>query len=191
MQHTILLDVDGVLADFLGVFLKIASDACERTFTKEDVTDWNLFKILPEDRRDLIKGVTCEKGFCEKLPIIEGSHDGLKVLRNFGDVYAVTSPWDDSESWCHERTKWLAKHLDFNPRDVIYAHKKSLVKGDVLIDDNASTVFEWVAKNPEGFGLIWDAPYNRKLEESDRIRRVFNWKDVSLVLSFVLKDGSF
>lgn len=103
-------------------------------------------------------------GFCASLPWYRGARTFVEVLKDFGNVWAVTAPWNSS-TWDSERRAWLAPVL--NPSKVISCNTlaKPLVRGDVLIEDRTATLVAWLAENPKGLGILLDRPWNR----NDRI----------------------
>jgi 5'(3')-deoxyribonucleotidase len=68
-------------------------------------------------------------------------------------------------------------------RDIIVASDKSLVYGDMMVDDYEENLFAFHRRNPKGFAMLFDAPHNRSVE----MTRVKNWDDIfSLVVNRVL-----
>ena len=53
------------------------------------------------------------------------------------EVYILsTAPWDNPEAWTHKRL-WVESHFGKQIRKrLILSHRKDLLIGDVLIDDN-------------------------------------------------------
>jgi len=166
MKRVVLLDVDGVLADFIGAWVALARKEVP-DFTEHDVTSWEFFdspKLADADLREWIEEETCKPGFCFGLKPLGGAIDGAKSLLQDERVAVriATSPWS-SQHWMHERASWLAHWLDISERDVIFTHHKDLLRAHYLVDDNASTVTRWRAANPHGVGVLWAAPHNRNV----------------------------
>lgn len=172
----ILLDVDGVVADFAGPFLAKANEITGMSVSPADIRQWDILTAFPDQQHGDILEHTYKPGFCTALPTLPGAVEGVRRLREIGDVYALTSPWT-SETWCWERTRWLRDRLDFDKHDVLHVpgNRKHLVRGDVLIDDKLETVVEWTRSNPEGLALLWDAPYNHAGTLTCQSFRVFGW----------------
>lgn len=175
----ILLDVDGVLADFVGDFLRVANRISGESYAPEDVKEWDLSVLYPEVFRKQIFEAMNEEGFCRYLPKLPGSEEAVKMLRELGKVYAVTAPWVSSKTWCWERTNWLMRHFDFAAEDVLHVTKKHLIQGDVLIDDRDVNVAKWLLANP-GIGILWDAPYNRASKA--KVPRATSWFEVQRII---------
>ena len=175
MKPVVLLDVDGVLADFVGPYLDAVHDLTKIKHQREDVKTWRISESL--GLTDEIKAAVDVKvksaGFCAGLPVITGAKEGVKALENIADVYIATSPWR-GPNWSHERVEWLEKHFGIDQDRVMQGKAKFLLDGDVLIDDKAATVGRWVSKHP-GFGLLWSTPHN--LKDSAGLR-VHGWAEV-------------
>lgn len=182
-QRTFLVDVDGVLANFAKAFLAHANKVTGLHRTVEDVLDWEMLKLYPADSWDEISAGVAQEGFCYGLEVLPGAREGIRTLRSLGTVLAVTSPWS-SRSWCWERTSWLEDNFGFSSKDVLHVsgERKALVRGDMLIDDKASTVIDWKQANPYGVGVIWDATYNRNTP-SPGVLRARSWQRVVAALS--------
>lgn len=172
---TILLDVDGFLADFLGPFLEHANRVTGRNVRSDEITQWDILHAFSSDAHEVILKAAYQPGFCTSLPVLPGAKEGVAALRDFGQVLAVTSPWA-SETWCFERTQWLRNELGFDKHDVLHVpgERKYLVHGDVFVDDKLETVIAWSEAHPEGLALLWNAPYNQGTMTS-RSFRVFGW----------------
>jgi 5'(3')-deoxyribonucleotidase len=194
MKPIVLLDVDGVLADFVGPYLDVVNSL---TFDKgitlmrhqrEDVKTWRISESL--GLTDEIKAAVDVKvksvGFCAGLPVIDGAKEGVKALQEISEVYIATSPWKGPH-WSHERAEWLEKHFGIEQDRVMQGKAKFLLDGDVLIDDKASTVGRWVARHP-GFGLLWSTSHN--LKDSAGLR-VHGWTEVLYLVNVlrVIQEG--
>jgi 5'(3')-deoxyribonucleotidase len=130
-KPTVLLDVDGILADFAGALLRWAGPQYKR----EQLTEWDLTKAL-----------------------------GLEDRQAPFDEYAsvVTSPYSAARLWTFERLRWLERHFGFSKYDVIFAKRKYLVRGDVMIDDGPHNIEEFV--NRGGRGVLIHQPWNASSE---------------------------
>lgn len=178
----ILLDVDGVVADFVGCALDVLQEETGRDWKRSDVTEWGFDSILatmkpPEVRR--FWGAFRMPGVANGLDMFPGSVEGVEFLTDAGhNIVWVTAPMAGSPTWAFERACWLADRFPGTP--VVSTSHKQFIRGDFLVDDKPSNLTEWRGGVPgsHGEGLLWDAPYNVKAEGL----RVFDWFDV---LNFV------
>jgi|DEB0MinimDraft_6_1074348.scaffolds.fasta_scaffold05300_6 5'(3')-deoxyribonucleotidase len=143
----ILLDCDGVLADFGKGFAALAR---EQGIDYTQPRCWDVFKGLSRNERKRMERAVLQPGFCRSLPVVPGARDMVDGLRSDGhDVYCVTAFWFDHPTWTAERTAWLESNMGIDRRRVVHTHAKALVYGDVFVDDKVSHVREWWAQRED------------------------------------------
>lgn len=167
----VLLDVDGVLADFIGPVLDLVRETTGRVHTREQVTAFDFAATLglSRDESALVKRqLSTRAGWWASLPVLDGAVDGVERLRAVADVYIVTSPWNSCPTWLHERESWIAKHFGIRHSNVIACSAKHVVSGHMLVDDKTETLREWsrVHGHLGGFAVQWQTPHNRADEWS-------------------------
>lgn len=189
-RPVVLLDVDGVLANFIEASLRVLR-AVGVSAEHDDVTSWHLEDSLglTNKQRGWLMEAWSEPGFCSMIPPYAGAREGVDALREVADVYAVTAPMWSSPTWQGERTEWLVKHFAFDRKDVVSTHAKYLVAGDVLVDDKPETVAKWrqwgriTGRGHTGLGVLWDRPYNRNTPESVGLMRSASWSAVARLVT--------
>jgi 5'-nucleotidase len=161
----ILLDMDGVLADFEQGFL----DAWARkhpdqpTVAPEQRRNFYIDDDYPEHCRPLVEKIFTAQGFYAGLPPIPGALQGVREMLEAGhDVSICTAPHSFVRYCVPEKYEWVERHLGSEfVRRVIVTKDKTLVFGDVLVDDRP---------NIEGYRIpawrhvIYDQPYNREVQ---------------------------
>ena len=138
MNKLILIDQDGVLADFeqgikdgyqarFGCCLPVLPKGREHFYLAHD------YPML----RDNLHDIYTTQGFFEHLPPIEGAIDALKILLSAGlDVRICTSPINHYRHCVSEKFAWVERHLGVEwTHRIILTKDKTWVRGDVLIDD--------------------------------------------------------
>ena len=159
----ILVDCDGVLADFVGRFLERVNARLGTMHRREDVTEYNISRALgwtPEQEHQAYSVV--EPGFCTGLDVLPGAREGVEALQRFGEIYVVTSPWLSCSTWEHERRQWLERHFGIPALRVISTEAKYVVSGDVLIDDKVEHLDAWAHDQRCGWPLLWLTPHNAR-----------------------------
>ncbi len=108
----IFIDLDGVLADF------------------------DMAAALHPDRNNKGFRPDLQLDFSDLNPI-PGSIDAVQALLDAGhEVFiASTAPWDQPKSWMDKRL-WVGKHFPQLKKKLFLTHRKDLLMGDILIDDN-------------------------------------------------------
>lgn len=173
----LLLDVDGVIADFH----RATENGMMKYFGLKPVREWTEWDILKmdwhhwrneisrgtrDDHREMLKVVWNQEGFCAGIPEYEGAVEQVKQLSEVFDVYFVTSPMVTSPTWVYERSEWLIKKFGKDlGKKVVHTHYKELVDGRLFVDDKPQHVYDWnncersCANN--NAGLLIDRPYNQ------------------------------
>ena len=160
---TILVDIDGVVADMLPAWLLRIYEKTGVLASIDDVTTWEMSAPpLSEVSRDSMLDILNEPGFNLGLPVFTGADVYLKQLHEAGHkIYFVTARWGpvimpETLSWMRKHFPWLQpeKHLCF-------IHDKSLLAGDVLVDDRMDNLVAYRAAHPRADLIAIDYPYNR------------------------------
>jgi 5'(3')-deoxyribonucleotidase len=174
-----LLDVDGVICDFISSYLELVNRVTGRAHTIADITDFEFKSLgLTDHDRGQIEALMFQPGWVRSLSALPGAYDGLRLLRSRGhDLVFVTSPWRGHPTWAFEREQWLLER--FPDCKIIHTNHKRYVSGHVLIDDKPEHVNSWMLANPIGIGVLWDAPYNRVPGEVGFGIRMRSWADVA------------
>ena len=161
----VLLDCDGVLADFVSAMLRVVFEVTGKTFEPEDVTEFNFARALglSETDADNVNWIIGDRRkFCARLVAYPGAREGVRRLRVVADIHVVTSPWNGNETWTSEREWWLDHYFNIHHRDITHTSAKHLIVGDWLIDDKTETCRRWQESNPSGVAVQWITPHNRK-----------------------------
>ena len=170
----ILIDMDEVVVDLLGkwgdAYNKLYNDCVTHKYL---FRDWDCHNRAKCGNKiyDIIK----QPGFFEDLPAKEGA---IEYIRSMEDPYLITSC-----SKCGEIAKgkfiWVEKYMPFFDRDnLIITNKKSMVAGDVLIDDREKHLFYHPCKHK----LLMDSYHNQHCTD---YKRVYNWKEIMDELSML------
>ncbi len=168
-MKTVLVDVDGVLADFVGGVCARVNETIPKIvhqFKPTDFKEWDIGKLLPS----YWKGIVSKPGFCYNLEPYPDAKEGMKALLDSGaKIVVVTSPWH-SETWISERIEWLALHMKISRQDVIFAEgkHKALIKGDFLIEDSLENAQAW-NRNQSGYAHLVNRPWNQDTTLLERV----------------------
>lgn len=162
-RRSILLDVDGVLADFTSGYVDIINTQCGTRFTAADVNQWDVcgaLRLTKADAARAKRAIGAAQGFAANLRHYPGSIAAVVRLAAIADVRIVTSPWNSNPTWTHDREAWLWKWFDIPHAHVHHTSEKWRVWGDVFVDDKLEAVKAWQAKWPAGAGILWRTPHN-------------------------------
>jgi 5'(3')-deoxyribonucleotidase len=168
---TVLLDVDGIICDFAQVYINILNRQTGRRHTVEDVTHWDFYECVATQAED----AAVWRHISSTPRTVSGAGSYIMNLNAYYmltwrgvRVVAVTTPRWHCPLWMPERFTWLADR-GFSTKDIVFTSDKSLIGGDMLIDDNFENVSQWQAKHPYGRGILLTRPWNAAFEWADRI----------------------
>lgn len=171
----ILLDVDGVIADYTGAVLKLVQQHTGLIILRSQVVEWNIFELIPPKHHRHIQSALDEPGFCARIDPFPEAVAAVGVLQTFGEVIPVTTPSHTNPTWAYERSAWLAGKFGFAPGKIVQTGYKEVVDGDVMIDDKPENVRKWLDAHDQCEGILWDAPYN---QQEQVLPRAYGWDDV-------------
>jgi 5'(3')-deoxyribonucleotidase len=145
MKPTVLIDADGVIANFHATALDLIFEVTGRRYPLEKITTWDTFHSLdePQEVKDKVWALFKEPGNCARIEPFPEAKDGIRRLAQFADIICVTSPFKGSATWAHEREMWLEKHFGEYIQQVIHARDKRRVHGDIFVDDKIDHVRDW------------------------------------------------
>jgi len=179
VRPVVLLDCDGVLADFIGRVCDTIEAFGGPRYEPHHVTEFNFTKALGLDdslARKVKRAISDDSAWWSTLPPFPEAITGVAALREVADVYIVTSPWNSNRTWLHARESWLKHHFDIPHSHVIACSAKHLVRGDVFVDDKTEAVAAWQAAHRDAIAVQWETPHNRNDGWTGRSTR--SWADV-------------
>lgn len=178
-RETILVDMDGVLADyergFLDEWRKRHPD--KSYIPLEERMTFYVRDQYPQEYKGLIGELITSKGFYLNLPVMEFAKEGLEKLSKKYEVLICTSPLSDYKNCVGEKFEWAEKNLGEEwPMKIIVAKDKTLVRGNYLIDDKPDVKGKM---KPVWEQIVYKHPFNNG---------AFTWKDTDNFIRWV-EDG--
>jgi 5'-nucleotidase len=170
-MKTIAIDMDGVLADVLSVFM----DLDERDFGRRKTLDevWGVPELKAFERA---LEYVHRDGFFRSAPVIADSQDVLYKLNQRYNVYIVSAATEYPKS-LSEKHAWLNEHFPFITwQQMVFCGSKQIIRADIMIDDHLKNLDFF-----PGETILFTQPHNATLE-APRHRRVKSWRDVAALL---------
>ena len=174
----ILIDMDGVIADFDGEFLKRWQERHpDKIYVPlTERTTFYVKQQYPDELKSLVSEIVLEPGFFRDMMPIDGGKEALFEMDRMGfEVFICTSPMSTYKNCVLEKFEWVDRVLGPQwVKRIILTKDKTLVKADYLIDDKPEIT--GVEDTPSWEHTLYDRPYNRGINK----KRITweNWKNI-------------
>ncbi|MBO0899400.1 hypothetical protein J1G43_05420 [Cellulomonas sp. zg-ZUI22] len=173
----VLVDMDGVLVDLEAAFwdaFETAHPAGPRR-TDGDRTVFRIDEQLDPQWRDAVRSIMAAPGFFGGLRPVPGAVEALDEMLDEGwDVRICTAPLLHNPTCASDKLASLARHFGqrWAERAVI-TKDKTLVRGDVLIDDKPVVNGDWT---PVWKHVVFAATYNQAAPSPYRLTGWASWR---------------
>ncbi|XP_019397504.1 PREDICTED: 5'(3')-deoxyribonucleotidase, mitochondrial [Crocodylus porosus] len=179
----VLVDMDGVLADFEGGFLKKFRARYPDTpyITLEDRRGFWVSEQYGRLRAELSEkaiSIWESKNFFIELDPLPGAVEAVKQMANMEntDVFICTSPIKMYRYCPYEKYAWVEKHFGQEfLEQIVLTRDKTVVSADLLIDDRPDIT--GAEPNPSWEHILFTACHNKHLQLKPPSRRLHSWTD--------------
>ncbi len=169
-MQRIAIDMDEVIADTLGHFLKTYNTDFGRDLSRAELHGKRIFDVTPSEDIARIREYFHTAKFFAEIDVMKDSQDVVRELGSRYEVFITTAAMEVPISFA-PKFDWLKQHFPFIPAShVVFCGDKSIISADFLIDDNTRH-FERFG----GEGILFTAPHN---VHETAFRRVSTWQDV-------------
>jgi 5'(3')-deoxyribonucleotidase len=159
-----LLDMDGVLADFLSGAIKALNQKFNRTITLNQYAtefgQWGTYDYYGISVNDFWKAIEEVPDFWLNLPMMPWGRELYDHLSHLGEVTIVTSPSMDPNC-AIQKLQWLRNNLNVTPDKVFIGSRKYLMAGNgILIDDYYKNIISFRDNGGEAILVpsTWNTP---------------------------------
>jgi 5'(3')-deoxyribonucleotidase len=171
MKKTLLVDMDGVLADVYAQF-----QACEAQKFGAPKPEAYLMGKWENEAFPLHDEYVNNGTFFIDAPVMPGSPAVLEELNRAYDLFIVSAAMQFPTSLTQKQT-WLGVHFPFiRWQQIIFCGTKRQIQGDVMIDDHFSNLDIFT-----GEGILFTQPHNQ-LKDAGKNKRVHTWTDIAAYL---------
>lgn len=166
---TILVDMDDTIEDLLTAWVASLNGMFNRNVDRNEVKSWDIGIAFPGIPKALLYQPLHSDEFWDNVRPKEDAPDYLKCLMDDGhNVYIVTSSYYDGLKAKMEKA--LFRYFPYIKwEQVILAHDKSQIVGDVLIDDGPHN-----HSADRKLGILIDMPHNQDAVLLPNMVRVSN-----------------
>jgi hypothetical protein len=176
----IALDVDGVLADIILVWINEYNRKYNTSISKETIEQWDFWRELGVDKYDFYYELSSCWSRWTEVPTMEtGISSAVARLHSLGTLDIVTAR--DTESTKHV-LNWL-EHNSIRYNEYVAVpdgRKKADLDYDVFIDDSPHNVIRISSKGKSA--LLYDQPWNQSVK-GDRIIRIKRLAEAGDIIS--------
>ena len=176
----VLIDIDSTLNNFQEHFLKVFRERHPSVATAAEKYETH-YDVMKLDKPKAMAILT-EPGFTEALRPLDGAVEAVHELdrRGYHVIFCTSLVADDSDT-LRERVQWIGKWFGQRWMErVVFTGDKSLVRGDVLIDDSPFRTKG--VMTPEWKLIIFDVPYNHG---DAAFGRIYNWTDLDVLFGLL------
>ncbi|XP_062495719.1 5'(3')-deoxyribonucleotidase, cytosolic type [Pezoporus occidentalis] len=179
----VLVDMDGVVADFEGAVLRgfsarFPAEPRVELAARSGFSVREQYRGLRPELAAKVASVYESPGFFLGLDPIPGALEALQEMIRMQDteVFICTSPLRNYEHCVLEKYKWVEKHLgpEFVER-IILTRDKTVVSADLLFDDKDTIT--GAEPNPSWEHILFTCCHNRHIQLQAPRRRLLSWAD--------------
>ncbi|MEM2856382.1 MAG: hypothetical protein QW416_04695 [Candidatus Nitrosocaldaceae archaeon] len=171
----IALDLDGTLADIIGLWLSEYNKKNSKRLRYADIVRWDFWSELGYTASRFFKELSdCWNKWMDVKPMESNISYTINQLKNFGMIDIVTAR--DPRNTFNVKN-WLMMHnINYNNYVLVsYGTDKAELEYDLFIDDsplNAKKIARYKKRV-----ILYDQPWNRNIEEDRYIIRIKSLAD--------------
>lgn len=175
----ILCDMDDVVAECTAYWLTLLNRYYGEELRPQDITDWHLWKFCKNATREQVYSHLADPGFFLHLEPVPGAIPSLKKLQDAGHEVVFVTACQHGHA---DKRRWIQNHLPgFDLRNVIFAERKELINGDILIDDRIENLEQWKHLNPTSYPICFARPHNHGYLGG----KAFSWEGVMVLINLL------
>eukprot|EP00922_Rhytidocystis_sp_ex-Travisia-forbesii_P014966 GHVS01022382.1.p1 GENE.GHVS01022382.1~~GHVS01022382.1.p1 ORF type:complete len:246 (+),score=40.48 GHVS01022382.1:288-1025(+) len=188
----VLVDMDNTLVDWDSQFYKLMGELHPHVplHSPETRMNWSIQYNYPLKYETAILELTDQPEFWRSMPPMAGGLEALHAMEARGvQVFIVSSPDPFHTARCaQEKYDWIECYLGTAWKSkVILASDKTLIRGDVLIDDKPSVCHG--THVPSWTHVLYHHAYNSMYTSTPRIQQWRDWEGI--LLDVVVNRASY
>lgn len=185
----IAIDIDEVLAETLEAFLDYHNKKYKTSFCKEQFYTYDWWEIMNISVKKILDRfydfIKTDHG--SNIVPVEGAVETIKYLSKNNKLSLITGRpkkiFKETHDWINRYFPKCIEEIHFTGDYVNPI--KNITKGNICKQINASFIIEDVPRYSENCAqagvdvFLFDRPWNQGVEQNDKIRRVYSWKDIA------------
>ena len=188
----ILLDVDGVVAEFTHHLCQKIGLKCEEP-DPNTFQQWDFIRAhLTKEQRLHAYDILAAQEFWATQPQMPGARKAVDLFLMAGlEVHFVTSPWAGCAGWADTRTDWVSTQMGVPAKFTHISASKYVFSGSVFVDDKMEHVERWYSEqhrhgHHDRHAFLFEAPYNRNMAWRPRLNGWTDHKTVERIIDIAL-----
>lgn len=182
----ILIDLDDTIEDLLDKWVAYLNETYGLDKTTEGMTEWDMCKLFTELSPDQVYEPLRQRQFWKRVKPLPGAIENMKKLQNDGhELYIVTASAPDTIGIKYEEV--ISRYFSIvSWKNIIVAYDKSMVYGDVIIDDYVKNL-----NGDRALKILMDMPHNQWFQEDGcLVKRAKNWNEIYKYISeYAIRNG--
>ncbi len=171
----LIVDMDEVLCDFLGLIISIYNERYDANVTRNDIQDYAM-SAYPE-----LHEIYKEPNVFRSLQPLPGGRTCIGMLQAEGHEVVIASNNGCCGRIADEKYDWIRRNIPyFDLNNVVFGARKDILSGDLIFDDNPEYLLGF-----NGISVAMDRPYNRHLHYPDVHYRVQNWVEFIKLVRYI------
>jgi len=180
-ESIVLVDMDGVMADFDGKVLQDLEDLYPHVPIPHPRNSFYIDDDMAPEHKPIVREIISKPGFFTQLGVIEGTHQGWELLLDAGYTPQICSaPLRKNPTCEQDKLAWLEEH--FVPQfghwvidTAIITKDKASCSGLAIIEDRPEIKD---AHRAEWKHVVFDRTYNQFAQSPYRLD---GWKDPFII----------
>lgn len=182
MNKIILCDVDNIIGDLCSAVLSVYNEDSGDNLQKHQITQYYIDNfVLPEYKKNF-KNYFIDKRVWKRMKLVPNVQKYVAKL--FNDGYRIIFLSKTECANVEKKEKYLQRtfpFLDIN-KSFIRSYDKSLIKGDIMIDDCLDNLLSFNGKR-----IVLDYPWNQS--NNCTLLRAKSWEEIYYIIKKEENDG--
>lgn len=169
--------MDCILVDMLPPWLKRYNEIVGTNVAVSDIKEYDVGLVCP--KQEILYEILDEDKFFYNMEPMPGAVEYFQRLLDDGrDLVVVTQPPRRADLAIRDKRRWMKERFPkFELANMIFCHRKDMIKGALLFDDKPSHLQDWSKVNPNGLTATLDWVYNRHIKTDYRGSLENGWRD--------------
>lgn len=171
------IDIDNTITNMNRVWLQYINREYKTNYKYSDITHWEFFDDLMVKGIDAFKFLEWE-GFWRTVKIYPNAVKVLEALAEAGHKVFLVTATDLYNPAIQIKFSQVLKHFDtslINKHNIVITQDKSIINGDILIDDKLETCLEWAERSKLVF--MPEQPWNTKFDSNSNCNQLSIFDD--------------